>query len=75
MCPPDEHLGSIVKRKVVEHKSKSKPKLEVAIRSIWTSISENTCKKLVLDMSKRINAVLKAHGGVTKINALVISMS
>ena len=58
------HLDSQVrKRKPVP---RSKQELIEAIQEEWRKITIETCQRLILSMSNRVKAVIKAKGGHTK---------
>lgn len=63
---PIEHLWAIIKRKVCEHKCKSKQELKAVLERVWEDIPISTCRMLVASLPKRIEAVIKARGGPTK---------
>lgn len=64
---PIENCWAIVKKKVAQHKPTSASHLIDVIKQVWTQeISPEYCTALIDSMPQRLNAVLKAKGGVTK---------
>lgn len=65
---PIEHLWDVLKRKLNAHpeQPKSMHELWERIESDWESITKDECMHLIESMPERIEAVLKAKGGVTK---------
>ncbi|CAK9799193.1 Transposable element Tc1 transposase [Anthophora plagiata] len=68
--PPDlspiENLCRMLKLKLSKYKCKSKTELKDKIVREWELLSPNICQRLVESMPRRVNAVIKANGGVTK---------
>lgn len=63
---PIEHLWALLKRKMLTHSIQSKSHLKLLLTQEWNAITVAECEKLVACMPKRIAAVIKAKGGVTK---------
>lgn len=63
---PIEHLWAIVKQKLKGRRFKNKDELWTEVQKIWKAISLDTLIKLVDSMPSRINAIIRAKGGVTK---------
>ncbi len=65
---PIEHLWDVVEReiRIMDVQPTNLQKLRDAIMSIWTKISEECFQHLVESMLRRIKAVLKAKGGLTR---------
>ena len=66
---PIEHLWGFLKRKLLEHEYPSNGihKLWKRIQVKWEEIAVEECQKLIESMPKRVQAVLKAKGGVYKV--------
>ena len=63
---PIEHLWSLLKKKIAQRKPKSKSELISKIKEEWEKITPDICNTLIQNMPKRLAAVIKAKGGVTK---------
>ena len=64
---PIENLWFIMKRKVEKLGPKTKEELISAVIRVWNhDLDDSLLKRLVCSMPKRINAVIKAKGNVTK---------
>jgi len=64
---PIENLWHIAKMKLQKMDTSSNPKLQSAIKSMWLKdMDRDYCKRLVHSMPRRIRAVLKAKGNMTK---------
>ena len=64
---PIEHLWAIVKQRIYKYRPTTKSSLIAAIIKVWFHEIENdTCKKLIDSMPRRIQAVIDNNGGHTK---------
>lgn len=63
---PIEHLWRMLKLKLLKYKCKNKTELKDKIVEEWELLSSDICHRLVASMPRRLNAVIKANGGVTK---------
>ncbi len=63
---PIENLGCIVKRKMRNKRPKNADELKATVKETWASIPPQQCHKLITSMQRRIEAVVKAKGALTK---------
>ena len=64
---PIENLWMLLENKVSEKQPTNAKSLVTAIKEVWTKeISVEYCKKLIVSMPQRIEAVLRSCGGHTK---------
>ena len=64
---PIENLWAQMKDSVAEKQPSSAKALVSTIKEVWVKeISEGYCASLVDSMSRRLQAVIKVHGGHTK---------
>lgn len=65
---PIENLWSILKRQLNQYDSEPNGMSELwdRVEHEWSKISQETCKKLIESMPRRIYAVIKAKGSYTK---------
>lgn len=63
---PIEHLWYKLKLKVAKFKCTSKTTLKNKILEAWDTLSQEECHNLVASMPRRVLAVIKARGGITK---------
>ncbi len=63
---PIENLCGIVKRKMRDTRPNNADDLKAAIKATWASIPPQQCHKLITSMPRRIEAVIKAKGALTK---------
>lgn len=64
---PIENLWTVLKDKVSEKQPTNLKELEEAIKVVWVrELSDEYCQNLVESMPKRLEAVIKAKGGLTK---------
>ena len=64
---PIENLWKILKGKVAEEQPSSAKQLVEVIKKKWaTDISADYCQTLVQSMPRRLEAVIKNKGGITK---------
>ncbi len=68
---PIEHLWGILKRQVEHHSPSSIQSLKEVILEEWKKIDLAKCRQLVHSMPRRLGAVIKNHGGHTKVLDLV----
>jgi len=61
-----EDLWGIVKRKMRDIRPNNADDLKAAIKATWASITPEQCHRLIVFMSRRIDAVIHAKGGPTK---------
>ncbi len=68
--PPDlnpiENLWGIVKRKMRNKRPKNADELKATVKETWASIPPQQCHELITSMPRRIEAVIKAKGALTK---------
>ena len=63
-CNPIENIWTILKKRVSLRRPTSIAELKEAIKSVWdTEITDELCKACVNSMPKRLEAIIKAHGG------------
>lgn len=62
---PIETLWGKMKRHLRKQPCSTKNELIVALKSIWTSITDEFCQNLVATMSRRVNDVIRQKGDVT----------
>jgi DNA-directed RNA polymerase subunit F len=62
---PIEHLWDHVKREVRKLSPKSIKNLKEKVFKIWNEITPGVCRKLVYNMPKRIEEVVRAKGRST----------
>ena len=63
---PIENLWALMKRKLRNNPQRTLSGLKAQIQEIWNSITPEECKNLISTMPKRMEAVLKSKGDVTK---------
>ena len=63
---PIEHLWDELEQRVRKRKIRSKPQLKIALMEEWRNIGEETTKKLVHSMKRRLEAVIENNGLPTK---------
>ena len=64
---PIEHLWKILKDKIAEEQPSSAKQLLEVIKKKWvTDVSADYCQTLVQSMPRRLEAVIKNKGGITK---------
>ena len=65
---PIEHLWTELKKRIYQHKDPATGMLvlERRMREAWAQIPVTLCQALIDSMPRRIEAVIKAKGGVTK---------
>jgi len=64
---PIENLWAIIKRNITTQPiAKSLQELEKQVLNEWWSIPQETINELIDSMPSRVQAVIDAHGGVTK---------
>jgi len=64
---PIENLWSLLKRRVWNHNFNSTTELKARIISVWNNgLEKELLEKLVLSMTDRLHAVIKARGGPTQ---------
>ncbi len=63
---PIEILWGIVKRKMRNKRPKNADELKATVKETWASIPPQQCHKLITSMPRRIEAVIKAKGALTK---------
>ena len=63
---PIEHLWGIVKRNIGNFRAKNDDEIWSKVCEEWYSIPNETCRKLVKSMKKRVVTLHKAKGGHTK---------
>lgn len=63
---PIENLWAIVKKEVAKTKPRNKAELWSHVKSAWEAIPVITCQKLAESVPRRLQAVLKQKGHITK---------
>ncbi len=63
---PIENLWGIVKRKMRDTRPNNADDLKATVKETWASIPPQQCHKLITSMPRRIEAVIKAKGDLTK---------
>ncbi len=63
---PIENLWGIVKRKMRDTRPNNADDLKATVKETWASIPPQQCHKLITSMPRRIEAVIKAKGALTK---------
>ena len=63
---PIEYLWEEVARRMKTSSKLSQKQFEEKMMSIWNEVPQNYLRKIVDSMSRRLNAVLKAHGDNTR---------
>ncbi len=63
---PRENLWGIVKKKMRNKRPKNADELKATVKETWASIPPQQCHKLISSMPRRIEAVIKAKGALTK---------
>ncbi len=63
---PVENLWGIVKRKMRDTRPNNADDLKATVKETWASIPPQQCHKLITSMPRRIEAVIKAKGALTK---------
>ena len=63
---PIEHLWEVIKKRMDKSPVKNKAELKELIFSTWNSIKPAITANLVDSMGRRCQAVIAAHGGLTK---------
>jgi hypothetical protein len=65
-CNPMENVWSRLKHALDKERITSKAMMRQRIQQLWTRIDAGYLGRLVESMPRRINAVIKSHGGPTK---------
>ncbi len=63
---PVENLSGIVKKKMRNKRPKNADELNTTVKETWASIPPQQCHKLIISITCRIEAVIKAKGASTK---------
>lgn len=63
---PIENVWHILKQKVDTKRPTNVVELRQAIRESWCEILQTDCQKLIESMTRRMKAVIRARGGITK---------
>ena len=62
---PIESLWELIKRRMSKERPSTQEEVKDAIRRAWNSVTPEDCYRLVLSMTRRIQAVIAAKGAAT----------
>ena len=63
---PIEHCFALLKRRLERHPTRTIKELKVTVRNLWHNLSDEYINTLCNSMGRRMSAVIKSNGGVTK---------